>query len=103
MLNGLESMKKLIELMHGALTNMQVRIHDQIEEGDKVVTCWSVAGVYDKEIMKMVPNNKRMVAQGISVTTISDGMIREISQSFERSFEPVGEVEFNIHRWLWLS
>lgn len=101
MLNGRESMKKVIKLMHGALTNMQVTIHDQIEEEDKVVTCWSVAGVYDKEIMKMPPNNKRMVAQGISIATISDGMIMEITQSFERSFEPVGEVEFNIHRWLW--
>lgn len=101
MLDGRESMKKLIKLMHGALSNMQVEIHDQIEEEDKVVTCWRVAGVYDKEIMGMPPNNKRMVVQGIIVATISDGKITEITQSFERSFEPVGEVEFNIHRWLW--
>lgn len=103
MLNGRESMKKLIKLMHGALSNMQVKIHDQIEEADKVVTCWRVAGVYDKAIMGMPPNYKRMVAQGMIVTTISDGKITEISQSFEPSFEPITEVEFNIHRWLWFS
>lgn len=101
MLNGRESMKKLIDLMHDALTNMQVTIHDQIAEEDKVVTCWTVTGVYENEIMNMAPTGKRMVAQGISVSTVSDGIIEEISQSFERSFEPPTEVEFNLHRWFW--
>jgi predicted ester cyclase len=102
-MDGRESMKKFIDLMHGALTNMQVTIHDQIAEEDKVVTRWTVTGVmnYENKILNMAPIGQRMVAQGISVSRVSDGTIKEIAQTFERSLEPPSDVEFNIHHWLW--
>ncbi len=100
-MNGRESMKKFIELMHRALTNMQVTIHEQIAEEDKVVTCWTVTGVYENGILNMAPNGERLVAQGISVVTVSEGIIQEISQSFEPSFEPPTEDQALVHKFLW--
>lgn len=100
-INSRESMMKFIELMHGALTNMQVTIHEQIAEEDKIVTCWTITGVWEHEILSMAPNGERLVAQGISISTVSDGVMQEISQSFEPSFEAPTEEAAIIHKFLW--
>jgi predicted ester cyclase len=99
-----DGIKDFIELLHVACPDMQVTIQDQIAEADKVVTRWAMTGLNQGEILGMAPTGKQMVAQGISVSKISDGKIEEISESSRRSFEepvrsPAASFAFHWFRW----
>ena len=52
-------------------------IEDQVAEGDKVVTRWSLVGTHQGALMGLAPTGKHIAAGGIIISRIVDGKIVE--------------------------
>jgi predicted ester cyclase len=100
-----DGIKEFIGLLHEASpAGLQVNVEEQIAEEDKVVTSWTVTGVHENEILGMPPTGNRLAAQGMSVSTVSDGTISEISESHRSSVEVPVMPEpqaYGMHWWKW--
>jgi predicted ester cyclase len=53
-----EDMKASIRWIHSAFPDAQVTIEDQVAEGDKVVSRFTVSGTHQGEIMGAAPTGK---------------------------------------------
>jgi predicted ester cyclase len=60
-----------------ALAGLRARIDDQIEQGDKVVTRWSITARHDGELFGAPPTGKEIVFTGIDIHRIENGRIVE--------------------------
>lgn len=57
------------ELLYvGALSGVEVQIQDQVNEGNKCFTRWTVYAKHDKEFLGMAPTNRDVEFGGISIT-----------------------------------
>lgn len=70
--------------MRSAFPDLHVRIHEQIAEGEKVVTRKTFEGTHRGEFMG-VPSTARPVAfEGIDILTVRDGRIAEHRVVFDQ-------------------
>ena len=60
-----------------AFPDMQLRIEDEIAEGDTVVTRWTMAGTNRGPLMGMAATGKRVTIGGISIDRIGQGKVVE--------------------------
>jgi predicted ester cyclase len=72
-----EDMKASIEWIHSAFPDTQVAIEDQVAEGDKVVSRYTVSGTHQGEIMGAAPTGKLVTHTGHQTDRISGGKIAE--------------------------
>lgn len=72
-----EDMKASIEWIHSAFPDAQVSIEDQVAEGDKVVSRYTVSGTHRGEIMGAAPTGKLVTHTGHQTDRISGGEIVE--------------------------
>ena len=72
-----EDMKASIEWIHSAFPDAQVTIEDQVAEGDKVVSRFTVSGTHQGEIMGAAPTGKLVRHTGHQTDRISGGKIVE--------------------------
>ena len=72
-----EDMKASIEWIHSAFPDAQVTIEDQVAEGDKVVSRFTVSGTHQGEIMGAAPTGKLVTHTGHQTDRISGGRIVE--------------------------
>src|SRR5829696_8458283 len=62
----------------GAISNASVVVEDQVAQGDKVVTRFSVHSIHDRgEIMGLAPSGRQMTNRVILIHRISEGKIAE--------------------------
>jgi steroid delta-isomerase-like uncharacterized protein len=77
-IRGPEAIKQLASMFRSAFPDMQVTVEDQIAEGDKVVTRYTVRGTHQGELMGIPPTGNRMEQiTGIYMSRISGGKIVE--------------------------
>jgi steroid delta-isomerase-like uncharacterized protein len=77
-IRGPEGIKQLASMFRSAFPDMQVTVEDQIAEGDKVVTRYTVRGTHQGELMGIPPTGNRMEEiTGIYMSRISGGKIVE--------------------------
>ena len=77
-IRGFGPIKQLASMFRSAFPDMQVIVEDQIAEGDKVVTRYTVSGTHQGELMGIPPTGNRMEQiTGIYMSRISGGKIVE--------------------------
>jgi steroid delta-isomerase-like uncharacterized protein len=83
MLKGPESVKQYASMLRSAFPDLNLTIEDQIAEGDKVVTRFSIAGTHKGEYMGIVPTNKFITGTGITIHRIANGKAVESWDNFD--------------------
>jgi predicted ester cyclase len=72
-----EDMKASIEWIHSAFPDARVTIEDQVAEGDKVVSRYTVSGTHQGEIMGAAPTGKLVRHTGHQTDRFEGGKIVE--------------------------
>jgi predicted ester cyclase len=72
-----EGFKEYVSAVRAAFPDLHFAIEDQIAEGDKVVTCWTLRGTHLGEIeiedVVTAPTGKRVTVRGVSIDHIAAG------------------------------
>jgi steroid delta-isomerase-like uncharacterized protein len=74
---GPEGMKHFVTMYRGAFPDYMCTVEDQIAEGDKVVTRWTVRGTQKGELMGIPPTGKQVTLPGVVVDRIANGQLVE--------------------------
>jgi steroid delta-isomerase-like uncharacterized protein len=74
---GRDGIKALAQGYRTAFPDMDLKVEDQIAEGDKVVTRWSARGTHQGELMGIPPTGKEARTTGITIDRIANGQIVE--------------------------
>ena len=64
---GAETTKGEIEYFRNAVPDLTYTIEDQIAEGDKVVTRYTVSGTHQGEFFGVAPTGERITMSGITI------------------------------------
>jgi steroid delta-isomerase-like uncharacterized protein len=77
-LRGSEEAKRFVTTYKTAFPDLHATVEDEIAEGDKVVTRWTIRGTHQGEIEEFGPPTGRQVEiKGITIHRIEDGKIVE--------------------------
>lgn len=74
---GPEGIKEVVSKNLNAFPDVHFYLKDQIAEGNKVVTRWTLTGTHKGEFSGIAPTGKSVKATGITISKISKGKIVE--------------------------
>jgi predicted ester cyclase len=74
---GLEGAQAIFSMIRAGFSDHDAVIHDQIGEGDKVVTRKSFTGTHDGEFLGVPPTGRRVTINVIDIVRVEDGRIVE--------------------------
>ena len=74
---GAEGVRQIFGMLWSALPDMRVEIHDQVAEGDKVVTRKSFVGTHSGELFGVPATDKEVHLDLLDIVRVSDGKIVE--------------------------
>jgi steroid delta-isomerase-like uncharacterized protein len=74
---GSETIKAEIEYFRNAVADLTYTIEDQMAEGDKVVTRYTVSGTHQGEFFGVPGTGERITMSGISIDRFEDGKMVE--------------------------
>jgi steroid delta-isomerase-like uncharacterized protein len=74
---GAQTIKGEIDYFRSALSDLTYTIEDQIAEGDKVVTRYTVSGTHQGELFGVPATGEQVQMSGIVVDRLEDGKIVE--------------------------
>jgi steroid delta-isomerase-like uncharacterized protein len=69
--------KRTAEMYHSAFSDGHFEVHEQIAEGDLIVTRWTAKGTNDGELMGGPPTGKPVAIEGITIARIASSQIAE--------------------------
>ena len=82
---GRENVKRFMGEFRQAFPEFHSTIEDQIAEGDKVVTRWTMRGTHQGEFRGLAPSGKRITVTGIGIFRFSEeGKVVEIWDNFDQ-------------------
>jgi steroid delta-isomerase-like uncharacterized protein len=81
---GSEGTKQLVTVYRNAFPDLHFTIDEQIAEGDKVVTRWSVQGTHKGELAGIPATGKSSTVTGVTVDRIENGKIAETWGIFDQ-------------------
>jgi steroid delta-isomerase-like uncharacterized protein len=73
-----ETFKQAVTMSRTAFPDLQVTIEDQIAEGDRVVTRWTVRGTHNGPFAGMPATGKPVTVTAIHIHRIHEGKIAEL-------------------------
>jgi steroid delta-isomerase-like uncharacterized protein len=76
-IQGPEEARRFLGMYLSAFPDMRVSVEDEIAEGDKVVTRWTIRGTHRGELMGMAPTDEQVEIKGITIHRIEGGKIAE--------------------------
>lgn len=76
-IHGSEEAKQFVSTFFDAFPDLNVTIEDEIAEGEKVVTRWTIHGTHQDELMGIAPTEKQIELQGITIHRIEGDKIVE--------------------------
>ena len=74
---GREGLKAFVAYLRRAFADFQITVEDQIAEGDKVVTRFTISGRHESEFAGFPPSGKLVSVPAMALHRIVDGQIRE--------------------------
>jgi steroid delta-isomerase-like uncharacterized protein len=74
---GVDGYAKAVAATHAAFADLTVSIHDQIAEGDEVVTRWSATGTQTGPYVGVPPSNRVVTVSGIHIHRVHGGRLVE--------------------------
>lgn len=72
-----EGVRQVFGMFHAALANLQVIIHDQIAEADRVVTRKTLRGTHQGVLLGAPPTGNVMRIEVIDILRLKDGQITD--------------------------
>ena len=76
-IGGPQDIKATISSFREALPDAQITIDEQIAEGGKVMTRWTVQGTHQGDFLGIAPTGKQITYTGITINRIATGKIVE--------------------------
>jgi steroid delta-isomerase-like uncharacterized protein len=76
-IRGPEGAMEFVPRLRNAFPDFQFSILDQIAEGDKVATRWTIRGTHKGEFQGMPPTGKQIEMTGITIFRIANGKLIE--------------------------
>jgi predicted ester cyclase len=73
----LQATKDFYQQMYSAFSDLRHEIHDQVAEGDKVVTRWTATGRHTGEFLGIKPTNQVASFRGINIYTFHGDKLAE--------------------------
>ena len=74
---GRDAYRAGVEMYLNAFSGLRTRIDDQVAEGDKVVTRWTITGRHEGDLSGIPPTGKDVEFTGIDIHRLKDGRIVE--------------------------
>jgi len=85
LVRGPEDVKRFQEEYHSAFPNFHISIEDQIAEGDKVVSRYTIRGIHQRAFRDMAPTGKQIEIKGVSIFRFSpEGKVIETWDSYDQ-------------------
>lgn len=82
---GPQDVKRFMGEFRQAFPDFHTTIEDQIAEGDKVVTRWTMRGTHQSEFRGIAPTGKQITITGIGIFRFSDeGKVVESWDNFDQ-------------------
>lgn len=75
--HGSAGLREMVEEYRRVLAGMTITIEDQLAEGDKVATRFTVRGVHESEFMGAAPTGREVSLSGLTLSICKDGRIVE--------------------------
>ncbi|HVL98529.1 MAG TPA: ester cyclase [Egibacteraceae bacterium] len=76
-LRGRDAYRESLDTFRNAFPDLHVRIDEQIAEGDKVATRWTMTGRHDGDLFGIPATGRQVEVTGISIERLVDGTIVE--------------------------
>ncbi len=76
-IRGSEGAMAFVPKLRSAFPDFRFTILDQIAEGDKVATRWSICGTHQGEFQGMPPSGEQIEMSGITIFRIANGKLIE--------------------------
>jgi steroid delta-isomerase-like uncharacterized protein len=76
-IHGPEGAKRTAEMYRAAFSDLQIRVEDQIADGDKVATRWTAVGTQDGDLPGLPASGRSSTVTGITIDRIKGGKIVE--------------------------
>jgi predicted ester cyclase len=76
-ISGSEGVKGFIEMIRAALPDVCWAVEDDVAEGDKVVTRYTVSGTHQGDLMGIPPTGKRVMYMAMSINRFANDRIAE--------------------------
>jgi steroid delta-isomerase-like uncharacterized protein len=86
---GVTEFTTVIADVRAAFPDLHFTIHDEIAEGDKVVTRWTVTGTQRGDFLGHPASGKQIDVTGINIFRIDGGRVQEIWVNMDRLGEAV--------------
>jgi steroid delta-isomerase-like uncharacterized protein len=77
MMSTREGHKQFVMALHRAFPDIEMKVEDQVAEGDKVVTRWTARGTHKGEFMGIPATGKRGMTTGTDIDRIVNGKLVE--------------------------
>jgi len=74
---GAAAFKQLLAHFHAACPDVEISVQEQIAEGDKVVTRWSVCGTHRGELLGVPPTGRPLGWTGITIHRLVGGRVTQ--------------------------
>ena len=76
-LQGIESLRGLFTAYRDAFPDLNIQIDDMIIDGDKSVTCFTLTGTHEGELMGIPATGKQVKVNGMVLSRFKDDKIIE--------------------------
>ena len=77
-----DGMREMIEVYVAAFLDLHFTVEDQMSDGDRVVTRWSVRGTHRGEFGGIAPTGNAITFRGITMSRLEDGQLVEKWENF---------------------
>lgn len=74
---GPECIRRMTSFYLAAFPDTRFTIDEQIAEGDKVLTRWTVRGTHQGDLRGLAPTGRKVTFMGMTISRISNGKIVE--------------------------
>jgi serine phosphatase RsbU (regulator of sigma subunit) len=82
---GPQDVKRFHEEFRSAFSNFHISVEDQIAEGDKVVSRFTIRGIHQGEFRGMAPTGKEIELKGVTIFRFSpEGKVVETWDSYDQ-------------------
>jgi steroid delta-isomerase-like uncharacterized protein len=91
---GREEFADMIRAYRGGLPDYLCTIDDQIAEGDRVVTRWTVRGTQTAELIGVPATGRQVILTGVAIDRVADGKIVEtwLEADIHRMLQDLGVI-----------
>jgi steroid delta-isomerase-like uncharacterized protein len=76
-IHGSEEARQFVTTFFNAFPDINVTVEDEIAEGDKVVTRWTMRGTHQGDLMGIAPTERQIEFEGITIHRIEGDKIAE--------------------------